>query len=360
MLSVIAFLLILGISIIIHEFGHFIAARRLGVKVEKFSLGFGLPLWRKKKNDTEYSISLIPLGGYVKLAGDNLEEYKHQPDEYLSKTPLERSQIIFCGPLLNYILGLLCFWLIFFTGYPTLTTKVGGLIDGFGAKEAGIRAGDKIMAVDGKRVDYWEDLQNAVQAKKSAVKVMLSVLRENKEYTLEVKIKEKEFDDMLGRKRSVGLIGIIPEDEVVNIRHGFFKSFTLAARKTVDLTILTYNAIWRMITGKLSMRESVTGPLGIFYITSKATSIGVVALLHLLAVLSISLGIFNLLPLPVLDGGHILLLAVEKVRGKQLSIKVEQIITQVGLTLIISLAIFATYNDLMRFFGDKISRWFIK
>jgi len=360
MISVVAFLVILGISIIIHEFGHFIAAKRLGVKVEKFSLGFGTPILRKKKNDTEYSISLIPLGGYVKLAGDNLEEYKHNPDEYLSKTPWQRSQIIFCGPLLNYILGFLCFWLIFFSGYPTLTTKVGGLIDGFGAKDAGIQAGDKIMAVDGKRVDYWEDLQNAIQAKKAATKVILSVLRENKEYALEVKIREKKFEDILGKKRSVGLIGITPKDEVVNIRHSLLKSFVLAIKKTADLTVLTYNAIWRMITGKLSMRESVTGPLGIFYITSKATSLGMIALLHLLAVLSVSLGIFNLLPLPVLDGGHIVLLAVEKIRGKQLSLKVEQIVTQVGLTLIISLAIFATYNDLVRFFGDKISKWFIK
>jgi regulator of sigma E protease len=256
-------------------------------------------------------------------------------------------------------LGLLCFWWIFFSGYPTLTTKVGGLIEDFGAKDAGIQAGDKITAVDGKRVDYWEELQNAIQAKKAATKVMLSVLRENKEYTLEVKIREKNFDDILGKKRSVGLIGITPKDEVVNIRHGFLKSFILAIQKTVDLTIITYEAIWRMITGKLSMRESVTGPLGIFYITSKAASVGMIAVLHLMAVLSVSLGIFNLLPLPVLDGGHIVLLAIEKIRGKQLSLKAEQIITQVGLTLIISLAVFATYNDLVRFFGDKL-KWFVK
>jgi regulator of sigma E protease len=115
-----------------------------------------------------------------------------------------------------------------------------------------------------------------------------------------------------------------------------------------------------MITGKLSMRESITGPLGIFYITSKAASLGMIAVLHLVAVLSVSLGIFNLLPLPVLDGGHIVLLAIEKIRGRSLSLKAERIITQVGLTLIISLAIFATYNDLLRFFGDKLSKWFIK
>ncbi len=359
MVALFIFLLILGLLIIVHEFGHFIVAKRLGVRVEKFSFGFGRRLLSRKRGDTEYSISLIPLGGYVKLAGDSVEEFKNNTDEYLSKTPSQRARIIFFGPLLNYVLGFLCFWLIFFIGYPTLTTKVGGLIEGFGAKEAGLQVGDKIIAVDGKRVNFWEDLQVAIQSKKAAAKVTLSVLRDSKEYNLDVKIKEKNLDDALGQKHNVGLIGITPKDEIVKVRHGFLKSFVLGINKTLDLTIMTYKALWRMVTGKLSMRESITGPLGIFYITSKAASIGMVALLHLVAVLSVSLAIFNLLPLPVLDGGHIVLLAIEKIRGKQLGIKAEHIVTQIGFTLIVSLAIFATYNDMVRLFGDKISK-FIK
>jgi len=359
MVTLFIFLLILGLLIIVHEFGHFIVAKRLGVRVEKFSFGFGRRLLSRKRGDTEYSISLIPLGGYVKLAGDSVEEFKNNTDEYLSKTPSQRARIIFFGPLLNYVLGFLCFWLIFFVGYPTLTTKVGGLIEGFGAKEAGLQVGDKIIAVDGKGVDFWEDLQVAIQSKKAATKVTLSVLRDSKEYNLDVKIKEKNLDDALGQKHNVGLIGITPKDEIVKVRHGFLKSFVLGINKTLDLTIMTYKALWRMVTGKLSMRESITGPLGIFYITSKAASIGMVALLHLVAVLSVSLAIFNLLPLPVLDGGHIVLLAIEKIRGKQLGIKAERIVTQIGFTLIVSLALFATYNDMVRLFGDKISK-FIK
>ena len=359
MITFFIFLLILGLLITIHEFGHFIVAKRLGVRVEKFSFGFGKRILSKKKNGTEYSISLIPLGGYVKLAGDSLEEFKNNPDEYLSKKPFQRCQIIFFGPLLNYVLGFLCFWLIFFIGYPTLTTKVGGLIDGFGAKDAGIQVGDKIIAVDGERIDFWEDLQKAIQTKKAATKVLLSVLRDNKEYAIEVKIKEKRLDDTLGQRRNVGLIGITPKDEIVKVKHGFLKSFVLGINKTLDLTVMTYKALWRMITGKLSMRESITGPLGIFYITSKAASLGMIAVLHLVAVLSVSLCIFNLLPLPVLDGGHIVLLAIERIRGKQLSIKAERVIAQIGFTLIISLAVFATYNDLLRIFGDKLSK-FIK
>src|SRR4030042_1455801 len=150
MITFLIFIFILSILIIVNEFGHFIAAKSAGVRVEKFSLGFGPQLLKKKRDNTEYSLSAIPLGGYVKLAGDNLEEYKGKSFEYLAKTPGERFRIIFFGPLLNYILGFLCLWLIFFVGYPTLTTKVGGLIDGFGAKVAGLEVGDKIIAVDGK------------------------------------------------------------------------------------------------------------------------------------------------------------------------------------------------------------------
>lgn len=357
MITLLIFLFILGILIIVHEFGHFIIAKKLAVKVEEFSLGFGPAILKKKYNHTQYCINSIPVGGYVKLAGDNLEDYKGKPDEYLSKPVSQRAAIIFFGPLLNYVLGILFFWLIFVIGYPTLTTKVGGLMEGMGAKDAGVYVGDKIIAVDAKPVDFWEDLQEAIHSRKDNSIVRLSVLRDSRVYPIAVKIKTKDFNDLLGQRRSVGLLGITPADEIVEVRHGFFQSFILSINKTWELTVITYNGLWRMLTGKLSLRESVTGPLGIFYITSKAASLGIIAVLHLVALLSVSLAIFNLLPFPLLDGGHILLLAIEKIRGKTLSIKAERIINQLGFTLIISLAIFVTYNDIMRFFGDKISKF---
>jgi len=358
MITLLVFLFILGLLIIAHEFGHFIVAKRMGVKVEKFSLGFGPVILKKKKKDTEYSLSAIPLGGYVKLAGDSLEEFKGRSFEYFAQPPGRRFWIIFFGPLFNYVLGFLFFWLVFFAGYPTLTTRVGGLVDGFGAKEAGVKAGDKIIAVDAQPVEFWEDLQDVIQDKKEAQKVALSVLRDNKVYTLTANIREKKIDDLLGQKRSVGLLGITASDEVVKVRHGFFASFLLGLDKTWNLTVLTYQALFKMVTGKLSIRQSVTGPLGIFYITSKATSVGIIAVLQLIAVLSLSLSIFNLLPLPVLDGGHILLLGLEKIRGKTLSAKTERVVTRAGLSLIAALAILVSYNDIVRFFGDKIARGF--
>jgi regulator of sigma E protease len=358
MITLPIFILILSALILVHEFGHFFAARKVGVRVEKFSMGFGPQLWKRKKGDTEYSIAAIPLGGFVKLAGDNLEEFTGKPDEYYSKTLGERFQIIFLGPALNYVLGFLVFWLIFFAGYPTLTTKVGGLLDGMGAKESGLQTGDKITAIDGKQVFYWDDMQALIRSKKNQDSLKISVSRSGKELEFNVRIREKQVDDQMGAKRKVGLIGITPYDEIVKVRHGFFISSWLGLRQTWELTRITYLGLWRMITGKLSVRESVTGPLGIFYITGKAASFGIIAVLHLVAILSVSLGLFNLLPLPILDGGHIFLLGVEKLRGRGLSAKTETIITRVGIYMFVCLAVFVTYNDIVRLFGDKIQRFF--
>jgi regulator of sigma E protease len=355
-MSFILFLFILGLLIVVHEFGHFIAARKVGVRVEKFSLGFGPQLARKVKGDTEYSLSALPFGGYVKLAGDNLEEYQGKSDEYFSKPPGKRFWIIFGGPLLNYVMGILCFWFIFWAGYPTLTTKVGGLLDGFGASRAGVKVGDTITSVDGKPVSNWEDLQQLIQQKRNQEKVSITVRREEKVLNLIVGIQEKNLDDQLGQKRKVGLLGITPFDEIVTVRHGFIASLGLAFAKAGSLTVMTLKSIGLMITGKLSMRDSVTGPLGIFFITSQAATLGAIAVVHLIAILSISLGIFNLLPLPVLDGGHVLFLFVEKIRGKMMSVRAERIITRIGASFIISLALFVTYVDVMRLFGDKLTK----
>jgi regulator of sigma E protease len=358
-LNLIIFLFVLSILILVHEFGHFIIAKKIGIRIEEFFLGLGgKKLFSKRINGTEYGIRVLLIGGYVKPAGDNLEEYKGKPDEYLSKPPGKRFWVIFCGPLCNYILGFLCFWLIFFVGFPTFTTKVGGLIDGWGAKDAGVRIGDKILAVDGKKVRFFEELQLIIQEKKNATKVQLLVSRDNTELSVDVIIKEKQLEDIFGKKHSTGLLGITPADEFVKIRHGFFESFYLGIKRTWGLTNLTYKGLWLMVTGKLALRESAAGPLGIYFITSKVARQGIIPLLNLIGLISVSLAIFNCLPLPLLDGGHILLLGLEKTRGKFLSKKSERIITQIGWTAIISLILFITYNDISRIFGDRLSGLF--
>jgi regulator of sigma E protease len=363
MSTVIPSIIILSILIIVHECGHFFCAKAFGVRVEKFSLGFGPELFKRKRKDTEYSIAAIPLGGFVKMAGDNLQEYKAASDEFLSQSPGRRFWIIACGPLLNYLLGFLFFCTVCYLGYPSLTTKVGGLIEGFGAKEAGVQIGDKITAIDGHRITFFEELQKIIYSKKANDKVVLSVLRNNKEEKIEVLLKEEKVNDPLGQKKQVALLGIKPSEEpedIITVRHGFFESFILGAQHTWDLTQMTLKAIWFLVSGKLSVRESVTGPVGIFLVIGQMARLGFVALLHLVAILSVSLAIFNFLPLPILDGGHIALLALEKIRKKSISARTEQIIARAGFTLIVTLAIFVTYNDIVRFFGDKIAKFFGK
>ncbi len=360
MIATLVFILILSLLIIVHEFGHFIAARRAGVRVEEFSLGFGPQLFAKKVGDTKYSLSLIPLGGYVKMAGDTLSECKGKPDEYFAKSPGVRFQIIFCGPFLNYILGFLFFWVILFVGYPTLTAKVGGLIEGYGAQEAGLQVADKIIAINGQNVNSWEDLQNQIQKNKTKGSIDLLLIRNDQKLKFNVELRNKVLDNQLGERKTLGIIGITPFDEVVEVRHGLIASAYLGLKKTIDLTVLTYKGIWRLASGKMSMRESMTGPLGIFFITSKAAKLGLIAVMHLIAVLSVSLAVFNLLPLPILDGGHIFLLGLEKLRKKTLGVKAEQVVNNIGVSLMIMLVLFVTYNDILRLYGERISKMVAK
>jgi regulator of sigma E protease len=359
MISFFILIFILGLLIVVHEWGHFIASKRVGVRVEKFSIGFGPRLFTKVKNGTEYSLSAIPFGGYVKLSGDNLDEYKGGPDEYFSKSLKQRFKIIFAGAFLNYIMGFVCFWMLCFVGFTSLTTKVGGLVDGFGAKDSGIIQGDKIISIDGKKIVTWPELQAAVQMRKDKSKVNVLVLREAKEFNFTVPIREKSLPDVSGEKRNVGLLGVAPE--TVEIKYGFFKSFFFGMKLTLGLSAQTYQALWRMASGSISVKDSVTGPLGMYYLTSRAASLGLAAMLHLIAALSISLAIFNLLPLPALDGGHIALLVIEKIRGKSLSQKAERIFANVGMSLLITLMVAVFYNDLIRFgWIDKLSKLFIR
>lgn len=357
MISLLIFFFILSVLIVVHEFGHFIIAKKMGVRVEQFSLGFGKVLLKRKSKGTEYSVSAFPLGGFVKLAGDNLEEYKGKPGEYFFQPPGKRFWIIFCGPLLNYILAILLFWMIFFIGYPAFTTRIGSLIEGFGAKEAGLQAGDRIITIDGKKTENWEDLQKIIYSRKQSESVNVSFLREGRELTAVVRLKQRVMEDNIGQKRALSLLGIKPSDEIIKVRHGLLESMGLGLAKAWDLTAMTYMALGRLVTGSLSIRESMAGPLEIFFITSKTAKLGLIAIMHLMAVLSLSLAIFNLLPLPILDGGHIALLALEKIRGKLLSIKAEDIINKIGFSFIILLVAAVTYNDIIRNFGDKISKF---
>lgn len=335
--------------VIVHEFGHFIAAKRTGVRVEKFSIGFGPKLFSIRKGDTEYLISAIPLGGYVKMAGDDPAGHlTGRKYEFLSRSIIERFNIIFAGPLLNYLLAFLIFSVIFMFGSPTLTTEVGSLLKDYPAEKAGIVIGDKVMKVDGKDVKYWEDMTALIH---NHFEGPIRLTIERKGVTQEVVIQPviREMKDIFGKNTKIALLGVAPSQRIENVRYGFFDSFRMGFNKLMNLTALTYKAIWSIVTGRLSVKESMTGPIGIYVITGKAAQMGLIYLVHLMAMLSASLAIFNLLPLPVLDGGHILFLIVEKLRGKPLSIRAQEAISNIGVGLLILLTVFIFYNDIMKF-----------
>ena len=349
MLSLVSFIVVLSILVIVHEFGHFIVAKKMGVRVEKFSIGFGSEICGITKGETRYSISIVPLGGYVKLAGEtSLEGVKGEKWEYLSRTVWERMRIIFAGPLLNYILAFLIFSFVFMAGSPTLTSKIGKIMPGYPAESAGLKIGDKILNINGKDVVYWEDVTNIVHTNKNT-EMKLLLKRDGKQITVLVTPKPQDIKTIFGSKKNISIMGIAPSDEILYVKYGFFKSIYMGAEKLWMLTYITCRALWASITGAIPMKESMTGPIGIFYITGQAAKLGIIYLLQLMGVLSASLAIFNLLPVPVLDGGHILFLTIEKIRRKPVSIKMQENVTQVGMSLLIVLMLFVFYNDFMRF-----------
>ena len=359
LLSLVSFLIVLGVLVIVHEFGHFIVAKLLGVRVEKFSIGFGPRIASIKKADTEYLVSAIPLGGYVKMGGDEPgETITGQKWEFLSRSVSDRFKIIFAGPLLNYILAFMIFSVIFMFGSPTMTTEVGSLLKGYPAEAQGIKVGDKILAVDGKDVKYWEDMTEIIR-KHAEGAMDLSMRRGGQ--TIEMKIVPtiRKTKDIFGHEATIALIGVGPSQNIEKVRYGFFTSIGMGFNKLLGLTAITYKALWFILIGKMSLKESMTGPIGIFVITGQAAKMGFIYIIHLMGILSASLAIFNVLPFPVLDGGHILFLVIEKVRGKPLPLKTQEAIMNVGIALLILFTVFVFYSDIMKFgIADKMIKLF--
>jgi len=360
-LGIIATLIIFGILVTIHEWGHFIFAKMQGVKVERFSIGFGPVFFRYTWHETEYALSLIPFGGYVKMAGDDPsdKELKGEPWEYLSQTPLQKIKIAIAGPLLNYIFALFLFIVLFWVGIPTATTKIGGMVDGYNAKIAGIKEGDKILKVNGVLVSVWDDMTKEIQDSKTE-NIELEISRDGAIQNLSVLGKKEEIVDAFGHKKQAFLIGIRPSmDAIINVKHSLGSSIFLGSKKLYDISKLTYFSIWKIITGKLSFKQSMTGPIGIAVVTVKTAQSGFLNLVYLMGMLSAALALFNFLPIPALDGGHILMSLIELIRRKKLGFKAQEIFQNIGFGALILLMIVVFYNDFVNFgIFTKIASFF--
>ncbi len=341
-----------GFIIFLHEFAHFITAKRCGVKVEIFSLGFGRRILHKKIAATEYRISLIPLGGYVKMAGEDPNEKREgKADEFLTQPPGKRALIVFSGPLGNYILGFILFIFLFLVGYPTLGTKIGKIMEGYPAEKSELKTGDIITAVNGIFVSDWEELTKQIHPNIES-NIVLTVKRNDEALSLNIKTIEKEIISITGKKTKIGVIGINPDsDDIRTLRYPPFGAIKKAGEKTILVTRTFFAGIANLILNKASLKESASGPIGIFYFSYKIVKIGLVYFVNFMALISISLALINLLPIPVLDGGHIFFIIIEKIRRKPVSIKVQEKCTQIGIAALLFLFVLITYFDIGRFFS---------
>ena len=346
MLTIIAFIFVFSILIFFHEFGHFIAAKASGVRVYKFSFGFGPRILGFTKNQTEYVICLIPLGGYVKMAGEmGQESVKETSEEVAEEQRFDkkslgiRALIVALGPFMNIATAVVIFSLIFLlNGIPVVTNSVSTVIENGPAERAGIFSGDKIIAVNSTKMEDPNRIANIIN-ESSGEKLQITLDREGD--TIEVFV-IPEYDDSYKK----GLIGITFEISVekINIFSAFFRGLIA----TGNIIKLIFSNTMEMITGKVPLE--IAGPLGIAQMTGEAAKLGFLNLLYFTAILSIFIGLFNLLPIPILDGGHIIILAVEKLRGKPLEAEKISFMYFIGISLMIIIFIIATYKDILRVF----------
>jgi regulator of sigma E protease len=359
--SVFYFIIVLGILVFIHEFGHFIVAKKLGVGVVTFSLGFGPKLIGRKVGETEYKVSVVPLGGYVKLVGESREEDVKEEDRarsFFLQPIWKRALIIFAGPFFNLSLALvfLCFSFLLF-GIPQeqlpLPSKIGGLSADLPAEKAGLQVGDTVLSVDGVPVTTWDNLSSTIR-KSEGREMTLQVDRNGKR--LEFKVRpELSKEKPAPTEKPAHIIGIVaPLEEATFLykKVGVGEALSEGVVQTWFWTKLTMVFVGKMITGEIS-RKNIGGPIEIARQAGKQGRKGLPYLLGFIALLGVNLALFNLFPIPILDGGHLLFLAIEAVLGGPISMKKMEIAQQFGLILIILLMVFAFYNDLIRSFWSR-------
>ncbi len=351
-----AFLVLLTILVFVHEYGHYWVARRCGVRVEVFSIGFGPEIfgWTDKAN-TRWKISAVPLGGYVKMFGEG--EYSGGGDSghamsaeeeavsFPHKSLAQRAAIVFAGPAANYIFAIIVLATLFMTlGQPQTPATVVSVNSGSAAAEAGIQIGDEFLMVNGREVERFRDVQRVVSLR-PGVPMEIVVLRDGQEVKLTATPKESETKDVSGNTHKIGLLGVTGTGMQL-VERGPFEAVWEAGKESIELTVDTLTAVGQIITGKRDLRE-LGGPVRIGQISGDTVRHGIIPFISLMALLSINLGLINLFPIPMLDGGHLMFYAIEAVRGKPLGERAQEYGFRIGLVLVLGLMLFVTINDLV-------------
>ena len=361
MISIVTAIFVLSALVLVHELGHFVAARRLGVGVIKFSIGFGPRVWGFVRGGTEYVISAFPLGGFVKMVGEHEEEHDGSagsagaaeaaapPDparSFENKSVWARMAIIVAGPLANVAFAVLVFWLVFMAGVPMLLPEVGTVQPNFPAADAGLKVGDTITAIDARAIVTWEDLTEIVHAS-AGIERVFTVRRGDETLSLRITPRASPSSTVFGEATTVGLVGITPAGTFMTRRHGPLEAAALSLGRTGEIMKMTLVGIGKIFQ-RIVPASTIGGPIMIVQMAGQQAQAGAMNLVFFSAFLSISLGLFNLFPIPVLDGGQIWFLLIEAVRGRPLSRRVKEITQQVGLVLLVLLMLFAFYNDITR------------
>jgi regulator of sigma E protease len=433
MTTTISFIIVLGILITAHELGHFLVAKALGIGVEKFSIGFPPKMFGFTKGETEYCISWIPLGGYVKLKGEGPEEVVEDPDDpalFSARPPYQRAAVILAGPVMNLILAFIVMPLVFMVGMavpsylddpplagwvepgspadkigivpgdlmlnvngeesatweqffekasqagdnkleiqvkgltgvrsvtldlaeaedgrtgiqPPMEPTIGALTPGYPAQKAGVEKGDRILSLGQIPVSHWSEMARIIHA--SAGKALtLKVLRGKEELSISV---TPVLDEKTGR----GLMGISPLSENVIRRFGPVEAIAMGFERNVELLGMTFSFVWDLVSGQSSIKN-LGGPIMIFQVTGEAARAGMAQFLAFMAFLSLQLGVLNLLPIPVLDGGHLVFLTAEGILRRPLDLRTREMAQKVGFFLLILLIIVISYNDILRIFAGR-------
>ena len=362
---ILPFVVVFTILVFVHELGHYLVAKRFGVVIETFSIGFGPEIlgWTDKAG-TRWKISMIPFGGYVKFLGDadassrpdeNKLESLSEEDKTKSihgKAPFQRILISFAGPLANYLLAIFVFFLLFSSvGQRDIPAKVSKFSENSAAQEAGLEIGDIIKSINGSGIRTFSDIEKSVKLNPN-VPLNMIIDRSGKQMSLTVTPKEVEEETLQGDKKKIGRLGI-GSPEIQYIQHNIFTAFYAAVCETFSLSYQMLLGFGQMITGNKGAGQMV-GVLGMGNMMGQALQMGLPMLVWLMAVLSINLGLINLFPIPALDGGHILFDTIEMVLGRPISSKVQERTFMVGVMMILGLTIYVTGNDLVNL---KVFSW---
>jgi len=350
--SIFSLIIVLGVLIFFHELGHFLVARVLGVGVERFSLGFGPKLIGKTIGITEYQISAIPLGGYVKMVGESPDSELDPSDipiSFTHKHVFKRVLIVAAGPFFNILLALIIFFGIFqISGLLILKPGIGAVNEGTPAYMAGLKKDDLVVSIDGVDISSWEDMANAIMASKGKT-LAISVLRGDKILTKNVTPEVKKFKNIFNEDVDRYVIGITASGEVFKKNLNFFQAVSESINQTYQITALTIKGVVKLFQGTVSPK-TLGGPIMIAQMAGQQAKEGVVNLIFFIALISINLAILNFLPIPVLDGGHLLFFFIEAIKGSPVSVKVREISQQAGIFVLILLMIYVFYNDIARVF----------